>query len=124
MAEEFIHFTNEVSIIVAKNHDEIALYPIAENFHKNSILINSLIPANIPEDIEKQIHLMSKRIVEELDDYGVFCIEFFIDSDSNVLVYEIAPRPHNSGHYTIEGCVSSQFEQHIRIITGMPLGSP
>lgn len=124
MAEEFIHFTNEVSIIVAKNHDEIALYPIAENFHKNSILINSLIPANIPEDIEKQIHLMSKRIVEELDDYGVFCIEFFIDSDSNVLVNEIAPRPHNSGHYTIEGCVSSQFEQHIRIITGMPLGSP
>lgn len=61
---------------------------------------------------------------EALDDYGVFCIEFFLDSDSNVLVYEIAPRPHNSGHYTIEGCVSSQFEQHIRIITGMPLGSP
>jgi 5-(carboxyamino)imidazole ribonucleotide synthase len=124
MAEEFIHFTKEVSIIVAKNHDDIVLYPIAENFHENSILINSLIPANISVEIEKQIHIMSKKIVEELDDFGIFCIEFFIDSDSNVLVNEIAPRPHNSGHYTIEGCVSSQFEQHIRIITGMPLGSP
>jgi len=124
MAEEFIHFTKEVSIIVAKNHDDIVLYPIAENFHENSILINSLIPANISVEIEKQMHIMSKKIVEELDDFGIFCIEFFIDSDSNVLVNEIAPRPHNSGHYTIEGCVSSQFEQHIRIITGMPLGSP
>lgn len=124
MAEEFIRFTKEVSVIVAKNHDGIVQYPIAENFHKNSILINSLIPANISDNIEKQIHQMSKKIVEELDDYGVFCIEFFVDSDSNVLVNEIAPRPHNSGHYTIEGCVSSQFEQHIRILTGMPLGSP
>lgn len=123
MAEEFIRFTKEVSIIVAKNHDGIVLYPIAENFHRDSILIKSLIPADISDEIEKRIHIMSKKIVEELDDYGVFCIEFFIDSDSNVLVNEIAPRPHNSGHYTIEGCVSSQFEQHIRIITGMPLGS-
>jgi len=124
MAEEFIRFTKEVSIIVARNHEGIVLYPIAENFHKNSILINTIVPANVSNEIEKQIHLISKKIVEELDDYGVFCIEFFIDSNSNVLVNEIAPRPHNSGHYTIEGCVSSQFEQLLRILTGMPLGSP
>lgn len=124
MVEEFINFTKEVSIIVAKNYDGIVLYPIAENFHKNSILINSFIPANISGEIEERIHRMSKKIVEELDDYGVFCIEFFVDSDLSILVNEIAPRPHNSGHYTIEGCVSSQFEQLIRIITGMPLGSP
>lgn len=123
MVEEFVQFTKEVSIIVAKNHDGIMLYPIAENYHKNSILVNSLIPANISDEIEKRIHHMTKKIVEELDDYGVFCIEFFIDLDSNVMVNEIAPRPHNSGHYTIEGCVSSQFEQLIRIITGMPLGT-
>lgn len=124
MAEKFIQFTNEVSIIIAKNQDGIVLYPIAENFHKNSILINSLVPSNISKDIEKEVHRMSKIIIEELDDYGVFCIEFFIDSDSNVLVNEIAPRPHNSGHYTLEGCVTSQFEQQVRIVTGMPLGSP
>jgi len=124
MVEEFVRFTKEVSIVVAKNHNGIVIYPIAENLHKDSILIKSLIPAAISDEIEKNIHHISKKIVEALDDYGVFCIEFFIDSDSNVLVNEIAPRPHNSGHYTIEGCVSSQFEQHIRIITGMPLGSP
>lgn len=123
MAEEFINFTKEVSIVVARNQEGIEFYPISENIHKNSILIKSLIPANISTETENCIYEMSKNIVEALDDYGVFCIEFFIDSDSNVLVNEIAPRPHNSGHYTIEGCISSQFEQVIRIICGMPLGS-
>lgn len=123
MAEEFIDYSKEVSIIIAKNHEGISFYPIAENVHKNSILINSIIPAKISNETEKRIRDVAEKVVEEIDDYGIFCIEFFIDSNLNVLVNEIAPRPHNSGHYSIEGCITSQFEQLIRIITGLPLGS-
>jgi 5-(carboxyamino)imidazole ribonucleotide synthase len=123
MAEEFIDYTKEVSIIIARNNEGISFYPIAENIHRNSILINSIIPANISNETEKKIRYMAEKIAEEIDDFGVLCIEFFIDSNLNVLVNEIAPRPHNSGHYTIEGCITSQYEQLIRIITGMPLGS-
>ncbi len=123
MAEEFISYEKEVSIIVAKNHDEISFYPIAENNHKDSILIKSIIPAKLSKETEEKIIEMAKKVVEIIDDFGVFCIEFFVDSNLNVLVNEIAPRPHNSGHYSIEGCITSQYEQLIRIVTGMPLGS-
>lgn len=123
IVEEYVDLIKEVSIVIAKNENEIAFYPIAENIHKDSILIKSLIPANITKEIEDKILLVSKQIMNELNDYGIFCIEFFIDSKFNVLVNEIAPRPHNSGHYTIEGCISSQFEQVVRIVCGLPLGS-
>lgn len=123
MAEEFVEYIKEVSIIIAKNHEGISFYPVAENLHKNSILIKSIIPAKISDEIEKKIINEAEKVIQTLDDFGIFCVEFFIDSNFNVLVNEIAPRPHNSGHYTIEGCISSQYEQLIRIITGMPLGS-
>lgn len=123
MVEEFIDFIKEVSIIVAKNHKGIKIYPIAENNHKDSILINSIIPAQISKETEDRIIQIAEKVVETIDDFGVFCIEFFVDSKLEVLVNEIAPRPHNSGHYSIEACVTSQYEQLIRIITGMPLGS-
>lgn len=124
MAEELIDFKKEVSIIVARNHDGIALYPVAENVHENSILIKSYVPANVTEKVSDSIFKVSEKVIDAFDDYGIFCIEYFVDQNDNVLVNEIAPRPHNSGHYTIEGCVSSQYEQIIRIVTGMPLGSP
>lgn len=124
IVEEYIDYIKEVSIIVAKNAVEMVFYPISENIHEDSILIKSLIPAILGEGIEEEIQGIAKKIVEGLDDFGVYCIEFFIDSKSRVLVNEIAPRPHNSGHYTIEGCVTSQFEQLVRIVCGMPLGSP
>lgn len=123
MVEEFINYIKEVSIIVAKSHEGLSFYPIAENNHEDSILINSTIPARISKETEEKIIKIAEKVVETIDDFGVFCIEFFVDSNLNVLVNEIAPRPHNSGHYTIEGCITSQFEQLIRIITGMPLGS-
>lgn len=123
MAEEYIDYIKEVSIIVAKNHEGIVFYPVAENTHKNSILIHSNIPADITDEAEKKIREMAQKVVDQMDDYGLFCIEFFVDAEFNVLVNEIAPRPHNSGHYSIEGCITSQFEQIIRIVTGMPLGS-
>lgn len=123
MAEEFIDYTKEVSIIIAKNAEGITYFPIAENLHHDSILIKSIIPARISEKVERKIQEAGKKVVELIDDYGIFCIEFFVDAKENVLVNEIAPRPHNSGHYSIEGCITSQFEQIIRVITGMPLGA-
>ncbi|MBC3899882.1 5-(carboxyamino)imidazole ribonucleotide synthase [Acetobacterium malicum] len=123
MAEELIHYEKEVSIIFAMNHDGIQFYPVTENIHHQGILLNSFVPANISIEMENRIRTIARKIAEEINDYGVFCIEFFIDDSANILVNEIAPRPHNSGHYSIEGCVTSQFEQLARIITGMPLGS-
>ncbi|AHM56095.1 N5-carboxyaminoimidazole ribonucleotide synthase PurK [Peptoclostridium acidaminophilum DSM 3953] len=123
MAEEFVDYVKEVSIIVARNNEGSALYPVAENIHKDSILIKSVVPAEISPEAENRIKDMAERVAEVIDDIGIFCIELFLTADSQVLVNEIAPRPHNSGHYTIEGCVASQFEQLIRIMTGMPLGS-
>ncbi|MHB1395040.1 MAG: 5-(carboxyamino)imidazole ribonucleotide synthase [Clostridia bacterium] len=121
--EELIDFIKEVSIVVVKNNSGVFFYPVAENVHQDSILIKSLVPATLPDEVIKKIHIVSERIVEELDDFGVYCIEFFVDSNFDVLVNEIAPRPHNSGHYTIEGCVTSQFEQLVRVVCGMPIGS-
>jgi len=123
MAEELIDYDKEVSIIFAINQDGMKFYPVAENIHHQGILINSFVPANISTEVEQRIQTIAAKIAQDIDDYGVFCIEFFIDSRANIFVNEIAPRPHNSGHYSIEGCVTSQFEQLVRIITGMPLGS-
>jgi 5-(carboxyamino)imidazole ribonucleotide synthase len=123
MAEEFVDYTMEASILVARNHEGIALYPVAENQHNDSILIKSTIPARLPEVVTEKIQEIASRIVNAFEDYGVFCIEFFVDAYNNVSVNEIAPRPHNTGHYSIEACITSQFEQLVRIITGMPMGS-
>ena len=123
LVEEYVNFSKEVSILVAKNGAETVYYPVAENTHQDSILIKSLIPAKITAETEKQIREVSEKILEELDDIGLFCIEFFVTDAGEVLVNEIAPRPHNSGHYTIEACIASQFEQLVRIVCGMPFGS-
>lgn len=120
--EELVDFVKEVSIIVVKNNSETIFYPISENIHEDSILIKSIVPAAISDDIVREIHLTSEKIMDKLDDLGVYCIEYFIDKNHEVLVNEIAPRPHNSGHYTIEGCISSQFEQLVRVVCNMPLG--
>ncbi|MDP3446227.1 MAG: 5-(carboxyamino)imidazole ribonucleotide synthase [Ignavibacteria bacterium] len=121
--EELIDFIKEVSIIVVKNDSGVYFYPVVENIHQNSILIKTLIPASLSDDVITKIRVASEKIVEELNDFGVFCIEFFIDKNLDVIVNEIAPRPHNSGHYSIECCVTSQFEQLVRVICGMPIGA-
>lgn len=123
MAEELIEYEKEVSIVFSKNDSELLFYPIAENRHEASILIRSWIPAGLPAMLIDEIHMISKKIADELQDYGIFCIEFFIDKNNHVLVNEIAPRPHNSGHYTIEACITSQYEQLVRILCGLPMGS-
>lgn len=121
--EELIDLYKEVSILVVKNAADILFYPVVENTHCDSILIKTVVPAQISKEISDQIQQISTKIVDTLDDFGVFCIEYFIDQNGDVLVNEIAPRPHNSGHYSIEGCPTSQFEQLVRVVCGMPIGA-
>lgn len=124
MAEKFIDFDRELSVVTARATDgQTRLYPIAENVHEQSILRLTRVPAGINLNIQKDIDKICTTVLAGLNDSGIFCIELFITRDGEVYVNEIAPRPHNSGHYTIEACMTSQFEQLIRIITRLPLGS-
>lgn len=122
--EELIDFKKEISILVARNKNgEVSFYRPVENVHKNSILDLTIAPANIEKEVENKIYDTANRFIEVIEDYGIYCIEMFLDKQNNVYINEIAPRPHNSGHYTIEACITSQFEQHIRSILNLPLGS-
>ncbi|MDK9711546.1 5-(carboxyamino)imidazole ribonucleotide synthase [Acidaminobacter sp.] len=123
MAESYVDYIKEVSILAARGSDGVMLYPISENVHRDGILIHSSVPARLPKKTELEIQRITTKIIEAIGDYGIFCVEYFVDENYNILVNEIAPRPHNSGHYSIEACVTSQFEQLLRVITGMPLGS-
>ncbi|MCL0038571.1 5-(carboxyamino)imidazole ribonucleotide synthase, partial [Thermodesulfovibrionales bacterium] len=124
--EEFIDFEKELAIMVARGIDgEIRCYPVTEMFFDERANICDMVvaPARIEKEIEEEARRVAIRCVEVLDGVGIFGIEMFLTRDKRVLVSEIAPRPHNSGHYTIEACLTCQFEQHIRAITGLPLGS-
>lgn len=117
--ESLIDFRREVSVIAARGVDgSFAHYGVMENVHANHILDISLAPASGASDAPAIAH----EILEKLNVVGVLCVEFFETKDGQLMVNELAPRPHNSGHLTIEGCVTSQFEQHVRAICGLPLG--
>jgi len=123
MVEEFIDFKCEISVIAGRDvRGNIVTFPIAENLHQDNILIQTTVPAAITSEEENQAVSVAHEVLQVFDGKGIFCIEMFVTNDGQVLVNEIAPRPHNSGHYTIEGCITSQFEQHIRAIAGLPLG--
>ena len=125
MVEECIPFIKEVSILACRSvNGETAIFPVAENLHKNSILDETIVPASISEDTKKEAMEVAEKCLQAFDAYGMLCIEMFVTKDGHILVNELAPRPHNSGHYTIEGCYTSQYEQHIRGILGLPLGNP
>ena len=98
-------------------------FPTAENSHLNGILDISIVPARIPQEVHDKSHQLAMQVAEKLDYVGVLAVEFFV-SDGNLLVNEMAPRPHNSGHYTIDACITSQFEQQVRALVGLPLGDP
>ena len=124
MAERYIDFDCELSVVVARAADgQTRQYPVAENIHEHNILRLTKVPANISCDVKQKINDICDKICNGLDDHGVFCIELFLSRDGKVYVNEIAPRPHNSGHYSIEACVTSQYEQLVRILTRLPLGS-
>ena len=124
IAEQFVQFEKEVSVIVARNRlGEISCFPPAENLHKKNILTISRIPARLVSKVTEQAQLIAKNIAEGLELVGVLGVEMFVLPNGKLLVNEIAPRPHNSGHFTQNACVTSQFEQHLRAITNMPMGS-
>lgn len=122
--EKFVPFSKELAIMVARGiHGEIKTYPVVETIHENNICHVVLAPAPVDISIRKKAEELAVEVMKKLKGAGVFGIEMFLTNDGNVVINEIAPRVHNSGHYTIEACVTSQFEQHIRAITGMPLGN-
>lgn len=124
--EEFIDFEKELAVMVARNTEgEIKCYPVVEMvFNERANICDMVIvPARVEKEIEEQARKIAIKSIEALDGVGIFGVEMFLTKDGKVLLNEIAPRPHNSGHYTIEACLTCQFEQHIRAITGLPLGS-
>jgi 5-(carboxyamino)imidazole ribonucleotide synthase len=122
MVEEFVPFDRELSVIGVKGADETDAFPLTETIHEEEILRETVSPARVSEDVKKQAHEVASDVLSLLDGRGVYGIELF-EVDGRVLVNEIAPRPHNSGHWTIEGAITSQFEQHVRAVMGWPLGS-
>ncbi|MGB7663156.1 MAG: 5-(carboxyamino)imidazole ribonucleotide synthase [Nitrososphaeraceae archaeon] len=125
MVEEIIHFRMELSVMVARNESgHVSSFPVAENKHTDSILDTTLVPARISKRTEGMARKIAERTVDVLKSSGIFCVEMFLNSNREILINEIAPRPHNSGHYSIEGCSISQFEQHIRAILNLPLPKP
>jgi 5-(carboxyamino)imidazole ribonucleotide synthase len=124
MVEEFVLFDKEISVIACRGIDGTrTIYPVAENIHVNSILDTTIVPARISEAAMDKATSIADRVMEVFEGVGTFCIELFVTKDGEVYVNEVAPRPHNSGHYTIEGCFANQFENHVRAIVGLPFGS-
>ena len=122
--ERFISLQTEISVIGARGIDgEIAQYVPFENRHREHILDVTTVPASVSSAIGARAGEITRAILEELQYVGVLCVEFFVDTDNELLVNEIAPRPHNSGHLTFDAAVTSQFEQQVRAICGLPLGS-
>lgn len=122
--EGFVTFEMEISVIVARGVDGGSLcYPPVENRHVNHILDTTIAPAAIPPALAAEAEEIARKMAEALDLVGLLAVELFVTRDGRVLMNEIAPRPHNSGHWTMDACVTSQFEQMIRAVCGLPLGS-
>ena len=121
--EAAIDFEKELSVIVARGPDgAMATFPVCENMHRNHILDLTVIPARVSAEVEKSAADLARIIATKMELVGLLAVEMFLQRDGTLLVNELAPRPHNSGHWTIEGCATSQFEQHVRAVCGLPLG--
>jgi len=122
--EQFIRFEKELSVIAARSpRGEVKAFPAAENIHVDNILHLSIVPARIEASVQRRAEQLAMQIAEALDVIGLIAVELFMTPDGDLFVNELAPRPHNSGHYTMEACRTSQFEQHVRAICNLPLGS-
>jgi 5-(carboxyamino)imidazole ribonucleotide synthase len=123
--EGFVDFTMEASVLVARGLDgKAACFDVVENRHKNHILDVTIAPAPLPADIREQAKQIALRAAEALDLVGLLAVELFVTADGRLLVNEMAPRPHNSGHWTMDACYTDQFEQFVRAVCGLPLGNP
>lgn len=124
LLEAFVDFEREVSVVAARGLDgSFAHFGVIENAHRNHILDVSVAPPDLPPEVSASAVAIARGIFEALDVVGVLCVEFFLTRAGTLLVNELAPRPHNSGHLTIDACVTSQFEQQVRAVCGLPLGS-
>ena len=122
--EQFVDFACEVSAVVARSASAaVRVFPIAENIHTNHILDTTIVPARVPPEVAAQAERLARLVAERIDLVGVMGVECFVTRAGEVLINELAPRTHNSGHYTIDACVTSQFEQQVRAICGLPLGA-
>ncbi|MCL2559407.1 MAG: 5-(carboxyamino)imidazole ribonucleotide synthase [Turicibacter sp.] len=122
--EGFVNFTKEVSVIVTRStNGEVQAFPVTENEHVNQILHVSIAPARISDALRVEAESVARGLIEKLDFVGTLAIEMFV-TDDGLVINELAPRPHNSGHWTIDGCNVNQFEQHIRAVCGLPLVKP
>ena len=122
--ERAIDFEKEVSVIVARSLDgSIKTFPVCENIHRDHILNITIVPARVSTSVETAAADLARIISERMNLVGLLAVEMFVQRDGALWVNELAPRPHNSGHWTIEGCVTSQFEQHVRAVCGLPLGA-
>ncbi|ABC99924.1 phosphoribosylaminoimidazole carboxylase, ATPase subunit [Synechococcus sp. JA-3-3Ab] len=129
LVEEWIPFERELAVMVARGlTGEIQIYPVVETVQVNQVCRHVLVPARIPSSVEAEIRDLAVKVMEKLDAVGVFAIELFWvpppHPKAGIWINEISPRVHNSGHYTLEACHTSQFEQHLRAILGLPLGDP
>ncbi len=122
--ERWVEFVCEVSVIVARSSaGEVRAFPVAENIHTHHILDFSIVPARISDAVADKAVRLAGAIAEKLEVVGLLAVEMFVTAAGEVLVNELAPRPHNSGHWSLDGCETSQFEQHVRAVCGLPLGS-
>ncbi|OZA26087.1 MAG: 5-(carboxyamino)imidazole ribonucleotide synthase [Hydrogenophilales bacterium 17-61-9] len=122
--EGFVKLEREVSVVLARDDaGQCALFSVAENRHENGILDLSIVPARVPGSLAQQAREVAQSVAGKLGYVGVMAVEFFV-ADGGLLINEVAPRPHNSGHYTLDACVTDQFEQQVRVLCGLPLGDP
>lgn len=122
--EQWIAYEREVSVMVARGaHGETACYPLGENRHREQILDITLVPAQVDDSVAEQAAEIAVKVAVAMDYRGIMGVECFLMPDGQLLVNEMAPRPHNSGHYTMEACIHSQFDQQLRAVLGLPLGS-
>lgn len=123
IAEAFVDFTHELAVQVARNETGSVVYSCCETVQENHICLAVLAPAPVDEAIQKKAQELAVQATEAINGKGIFAFEFFLTKNGEVLLNESAPRPHNSGHYSIEGCIGSQFENHVRAVLGLPLAS-
>lgn len=123
--EQYIPFIKELSVIGVRNaQDQVVTYPVSENVHEYGILTQSIVPARVSDDTAERAYAITRIIAHQLKIVGVFCVEFFMMHEGELMVNEVAPRPHNSGHYSMDAMPTSQYEQHIRAICNLPLAAP
>jgi 5-(carboxyamino)imidazole ribonucleotide synthase len=121
--ERRVELQTELSVVLARDAaGSVTCYPVAENTHRAGILDTSVVPARVPPELAARTEAMACAVATALDYCGVMAVEFFVTTDGELLINEIAPRPHNSGHYTLDACVTSQFEQQVRMLCGLPAG--